>query len=679
MVLIAVVGLLTYSNTFHVPFQFDDFPNLADNQLIRSLDNFISSSRGYHFNPRRFIGYLSFALNYHFGGLNVTGYHLINLAIHITSSLLVYLIVVLTFRTPFLKTVNGELNVNGEEVNGELKPEGKPFTIHDSLFTIYGLSSDSRSFIALFSALLFAVHPVQTQAVTYIVQRFASLAAMFYLLSVVAYIKARLALTTERTEESLDKKKPRIFSGSAQSISLCTLWLILSFLSAVLAMKTKETAFTLPVIIVLYEFTFFKSAIKKRLILIVPLLLTMLIIPISILGTNRPLGDIISDVSEALRVQTNLSRWDYLMTQMRVITTYIRLIFLPVNQNLDYNYPAYHSLFQPPVFLSFVFLSVILGTGVYLMVKQVKAEAKTESLLAVSQPQPLPQPAFRLIGFGILWFFITLSVESSFIPIADVIFEHRLYLPSAGAFVAVTTAAFMIAGRWKGMEKTVAIAFSIIIIALAGASYSRNAVWQDGTRLWEDVIRRSPGNVRAHNNLGSELMEKKIYDKAINEIRMALLLKPDYAEAHYNLGVIYQALNRFDEAVEHYQTAVKLKPDYAWAHLNLGFIYYKAFNKADKAEEEFLTAAGLMPDLAEAHFNLGLIYQSSNRPDKAIEQYLIDIKLRPDHVTSHNNLGSVYYKTGQVEKARKELAVALKIEPDNVTTQNLLKEIYTNK
>ncbi len=687
MLFIAVVGLITYSNTFHVPFQFDDFPNLADNPLIKNLGNFISSSHGYDFNPRRFIGYLSFALNYHFGGLNVTGYHIVNLSIHITNSLLVYLIVVLTFRTPYMRTA-------GNHEVGKLRRCEDAKRLSTSQLLNFS-TSDNSAGIAFFSALLFAAHPVQTQAVTYIVQRFASLAAMFYLCSVVAYIKARI-LTEQKTE------------GAARMVRTYAFYL-LSIISAVLAMKTKEIAFTLPVVIILYEFAFFKSTLKKKLIFILPILVTMLIIPISILGTNRPLGAIISDVSENLRVQSNLSRWDYLMTQMRVITTYIRLIFLPVRQNLDYDYPVYHSLLQLPVFLSFLFLSAVLGTGVYLLIgngqwargNRLKAKEPLDSPVKPENddipPRSLPDligqsrlldkeesmahdsRLFRLIGFGILWFFITLSLESSVIPIADVIFEHRLYLPSAGAFIAITTAVFMVSARWKGMERAVVAAFLLIIMALAGASYSRNMVWQDGVRLWEDVALKSPRNARAYNNLGAEFKEKKMYAKAINEFRMAILLKPDYAEAHYNLGVVYQALNRFNEAVEHYLMAVKLKPDYAWAHLNLGDVYYQVFNMPDKAEKEFLTAVSLMPDFAEAHFNLALIYQNRNMPDKAIEQYLIDIKLRPDHAASYNNLGFVYYKTGQVEKARSELASALTMQPDNITAQNLLNKINKQK
>ena len=211
---------------------------------------------------------------------------------------------------------------------------------------------------ALFSALLFVAHPIQTQAVTYIVQRLASLAAMFYLLSVVLYIKARLLSERITTHDS------RLTTHASRFT-----FFLFSLISAVLAMKTKETAFTLPVIIILYEFTFFRSTLKKKLLFLTPILFTMLIIPISIMGTNRPLSEIISDLSDRFRLQTDLSRWDYLMTQMRVITTYVRLIFLPANQSLDYNYPVYHSFFQLPVLLSFIFLAALFGTGIYLLYK----------------------------------------------------------------------------------------------------------------------------------------------------------------------------------------------------------------------------------------------------------------------------------------------------------------------
>ncbi len=151
-----------------------------------------------------------------------------------------------------------------------------------------------------------------------------------------------------------------------------------------------------------------------------------------------------------------MSRWDYFMTEMRVITTYIRLIFLPINQNLDYDYPIYRSFITPPVLLSFLFLVFLLGVAVYLLIKVRKAETNSKKLEVNSEKSEDKRQNIgtderqkgdysRLFAFGILWFFITLSVESSIIPIDDVIFEHRVYLPSVGFFTAITAVVFFVA------------------------------------------------------------------------------------------------------------------------------------------------------------------------------------------------------------------------------------------
>ena len=465
---------------------------------------------------------------------------------------------------------------------------------------------------------------------------------MFYLMSVVAYIKARIG-------NGLDSKR-------AIPYSRITFFLI-SLVSAVLAMMTKENAFTLPFVIVLYEFCFFsytyspspiaqrRSSLDSRFYYLIPILLTMLLIPVTILGTNRPLGEIISDMSERLRAQSYLPRWDYLMTQLRVITTYIRLIFLPVNQNMDYDYPVYHSFFALPVILSFVFLAALFGLGVYMIIGNrqwaigngIKAKGKEDD----SRP-------FRLVGFGILWFFITLSVESSVIPIADVMVEHRLYLPLAGALIALTTSAFMIAEKlevnWKGMGKALIIALSWITIVLSGAAFARNMVWQDEVRLWKDIAMKSPNKPRVH----------------------------------YNLGFAFQARNMPDKAMEQYLIAVKLRPDYAVAHNNLGIVY-QALNMPVKAMEQYLIAIKIKPDFADAHNNLGVICEDINMSDEAVKQFLIALKLRPDLADAHFNLGFVYYKMGQVENARRELTEGLKIKPEEQRAQQLLNQAIGNR
>lgn len=217
---IIVIGLLAYSNTFHVPFHFDDTYNIIANYKLKDLNNFWPPSGS------RWAGFLTFALNYHFGGLDVVGYHIINLAIHILNAILVYWLVILTFKTPFFSNQQSAVS------NQKKQTLIYPFT-----------------YLPLFIALIFVSHPIQTQAVTYIVQRFTSLATMFYLLSLVIYIKFRSQQSAISGQQKLPATRYTLYA--------------VSFLSAILAMKTKEIAFTLPVVIALYEFMFFEGNIKR--------------------------------------------------------------------------------------------------------------------------------------------------------------------------------------------------------------------------------------------------------------------------------------------------------------------------------------------------------------------------------------------------------------------------------
>ena len=622
IVLIVALGLLAYSNTFYGPFQFDDKPQIIDNPVIKDLKNF---TKGYDYNTQRFIGYLSFALNYHFGGFDVISYHIVNLIIHIANALLVYFFILLTFRTP-------------------------------SMLQSTDSSPPEPVLTALFSALLFVSHPLQTQAVTYIIQRFASLAAFFYLLSLVMYIKGRLASRPTGT-------------------------LLFSLLSAVLAMKTKEIAFTLPLVILLYEFIFFKAPLKKRLLFLLPVLLTLIIVPLSLLYSDKPLGEILLDVSEKTKVQTAMSRWEYLITEMRVIITYIRLIFLPINQNLDYDYPAYHSLFTSSVFLSFVFLLSILGLGVYLLYKAHRAELKAQSEDALKSKShalcAMPYTSYRLIGFGILWFFITLSVESSIIPIMDVIFEHRLYLPLAGVSIGITTGVLLAAKRLK-IEKIVMPVIVLITLLLSGLTYARNTLWNDEISLWQDAAKKSLNKDRPHNHLGNAYASQNQLDRAIAEYQTALQLKPDYAEAHNNLGVAYASQGQLDWAIADFQTALQLEPDYAEAHSNLGNAY-TAQGQLDKAIAEYQTALRLKPDFAEAHSNLGNAYTFQGQFDEAIAEYQTALRLKPDYAKVHDNLGIVYAAQGQLDRAIAEFQTALRLKPDFYEALQHLNEIISRQ
>jgi hypothetical protein len=365
--------------------------------------------------------------------------------------------------------------------------------------------------VAFFSALLFACHPLQTEAVTYIWQRVTSLTAMLYVLSLVAYIQWRLLRYQTHAPES------HRFS-SMKSVS----YYLVSFIAAVLAMKTKQTAFTLPVTLALYEFMFFNGKKTKRIFSLIPLFLTMSIIPLTLIDIGKPWGDVIGDVGEVTRDLTEMSRLDYLFTQFRVMVTYIRLILLPVNQNLDYDYPLYRSFFNPEVFLSFMFLITIAGTGVYILYRFRNSV-----------------PENRLTSFGIFWFFITLSVESSVIPIKELIFEYRMYLPSVGVFLALTTAIFMVIDRRKVYARVITAMLAVIIIALTGATYARNSVWKDEMSLWQDVVNKSPDKARPKarplNNLGNCYYLKGRYFKAREYYLKSIQSDPYHLPAYENM------------------------------------------------------------------------------------------------------------------------------------------------
>jgi tetratricopeptide (TPR) repeat protein len=284
-------------------------------------------------------------------------------------------------------------------------------------------------------------------------------------------------------------------------------------------MRTKEIAFTIPLLVVLYEVFFFHGGKgwKKKLPYLLPLLLTLLVIPLDMVNARVPFGELLSDVSEATRVQTDVSRWEYLITQFRVIATYIRLLFLPVNQNLDYDYPIYRSILEPSVTLSFLFLLGLFTTAIVLFRKARKGS----------------DPACLLIAFGILWFFISLSVESSVIPIVDLIYEHRVYLPSTGAFLAVGSAFTMVSrvlfhGHYQKILAFVAI---VSIAILSTATYRRNLDWRDPVTFWADVASKSPGKVRPYNNLGASLADANRGEEAIEVFLKAIRVKPDRAGA----------------------------------------------------------------------------------------------------------------------------------------------------
>jgi Tfp pilus assembly protein PilF len=573
---IAILIFVAYSNTFSVPFQFDDKYVIVNNPLVKNLHNFTKSIKTEgplkdFINNSRYIGFLTFAVNYKLHDTSVIGYHIFNLSIHIINSLLLYFFVKLSFKTPVL---------------------------HKSTFVIYS------EYVAFFSALIFACHPIQTQAVTYIWQRVTSLATLFYLLSFVMYIKTRLSYnkTLENGSAIKHRTKP-------------VLYYLISLISAVLAMITKEIAFTLPVLIFVYEFMFFKGRVKKRVICLIPLFITLIIIPLSFTGLDKPFGELLGNVDEIMKWKKDIPQKDYFFTQFRVIMTYLRLLFFPINQNIDYDYTLYHSIFDPGVFLSFLFILTIFGSGIYLFYR-----------FRYSAVQ------IRLISFGIFWFFITLSVESSIIPLRNVIFEHRLYLPLSGMSVAFVTGLFIftdsLGEKWKNTKLIMAVTLIMIVMTLTSATYLRNNVWKSEISLWEDVVKKSPKKSRGHDNLGVAYQSEGLIDKAIEQYKIALSLEWNYLDTHYNLGTAYRSKGMIDKAIEQFRTALTLQP-YDWKIYNALGSVYGIKGLTDKAIENFRIAIKLKPDFASAHYNLGVAYRAKGLIEKANEHFRIAQRVNP--------------------------------------------------
>jgi tetratricopeptide (TPR) repeat protein len=565
LALIAVVGALAYSNTLGVPFQWDEDLYISGSPVVKDLGYFLEPDRAAGMElhgalKSRYLGYLSFALNYAIGGLDPIGYHLFNIAVHLLNALLVYALVLTSFETPALRA-------------SILAARAQP--------------------VALLASLLFVAHPVQTEAVTYIFQRLASLAACFYLLSLLAYVRARLS--TRRDTAAL-----------LHAVCL---------LAAVLAMKTKENAFTLPLAAALYEFVFFTGPLRPRLLRLAPLLLTLAIIPLTLAGAEQPAGDIISGIVPATRGFEDLARGVYLVTELRVIVTYLRLLVLPVAQNFDYDYPVFRSLFEPQVLGSFLLLLSLAASALFLLYRSRFGVRDTAA-----------------IAFGVFWFFLTLSVESSIVPIPMLINEYRLYLPSVGVFLAFSTGAFLLLERLRDdrVRSIARAALFALPLVLAVATYARNTVWATRISLWEDVVSKSPSRVYPRNNLGIAYTEAGRIDDAVRQFQNALAIDPEHASAYSNLGVLRARQGRLDDAMQAFQAALQHDPELVDAHNNAGLVHL-AQGRYEAAEQSFRTAMRLDPGYAKAHYNLGVCFERQGRLEEAGGEFREALGLDPGY------------------------------------------------
>jgi len=538
---ILVLSLLSvglYLNSLNNSFHFDDHPNILENPHIRNLNDFSLFLRGIssYVGLPRVLTMLSFAINYHFHRFNVWGYHLVNLILHVFCGILAFLVAKALFSLEF---------------QGESHPDKLKINL-----------------LSLLSALIFVSHPVQVNTVTYIVQRNEELATFFYLLSFYLFISG--ALRNERT-------KFLFFLGSGISF-FCSIF-------------SKETGFTVPLTIVVFDFIFIcKSKIDrlKRLKIYFPLSFILMIYMLFFLR-----GGVLHLLVEKSR-EGMITPWHYLLTQANAIIQYFKLLFLPLPQwlNVDHDFPLSRSLFEYPTFLSFSILLLLIALAAYLINKK------------------------RLISFCIFFFFIVLSPSSSIVPLWDFMVEYRLYLPLLSYALIVALGfdylyRFLTSHSSKKMAFGIVSGISILLITFYSAiTIERNHIFKDDLTLWSNAAKKSPHKMRVHHNLGRAFFERGRIDQAIQEGEIALRLsanldrKENVKFVLNLLGGAYFVKGDTDVALRMFQRAVEVDPNFATSYYNLSCILATKKEK-DKALEYLKKAISLDP-----------IYKEKARMDK---------------------------------------------------------------
>lgn len=522
VLLLALITAAVYSNTLNCEFAFDDIATIFQEQIrwnSLELGNLVDVWQN-SFLTTRPVANLSFALNYFFHQYNVAGYHLVNIAIHISTGVFLFFLIKTTLGLPALRLHRYSLN-----------------------------------WLPFLSTLLWLVHPLQTQSVTYIVQRMNSMAAMFYVMALFVYVKGRLAR---------NRQLKIVFFGVAGVAGL-------------LAVGSKEIALTLPFFVVLYEWYFLQDLelgqFKKYGLWAGGLICLLVLAAFLFYLGNDPLGSLLAGYGGR-----DFTLGERLLTESRVVIFYLSLLLLPLSSrlNLDHDFVISQSLLAPSnTILSLIALLCLLALAVAFARRQ------------------------RLLSFGILWFLGNLAIESTVVPL-EIVFEHRLYLPSMMLILALMACA----GEYLADSRLARVVGLVLIMVLAFCSYQRNQIWESEVTLWRDCVEKSPEKARTHNNIAVALKYAGL--SAVEEeyhLLQAIRLDQSFAEAYNNLGNIRFLQGNFAEAISLYFKAIELDPNVAGWHFNLGDTLVKAW-RLQEGKDHFEIALDLSPGHVDARQGL---------------------------------------------------------------------------
>jgi tetratricopeptide (TPR) repeat protein len=578
--LIALGVLAAYHNCFGTPFVYDDQLAIVENPSIRHLWpawGALFSEPADTTVGGRPVANLTLALNYALSGTEVWSYHALNVLIHILAGLALFGVVRRTLMGPVLK--------------GRFGRDALP--------------------LSLAIALLWTLHPLQTECVTYVVQRVESVMGLFYLLTLYCFIR------------SVDSPRP-------------TRWLACSVAACLLGVATKEVAATAPFMVLLYDRTFvagtFREAWRRRRSLYLALAATWLPLAGLVASTGWSRGG-------SAGFNAGVSPAAYWLTQFEAIVRYLGLSVWPRTLVFDYGPFRVGSIAEV---LPYALVVIALAAA---------------TLVALRR-----RPALGILG---AWFFIILA-PSSIVPVAtQSMAEHRMYLPLAAVATAAVAGIYTVAGR-RFLPMLVLLA-----LLLGFLTTSRNEVYASDLSLWTDTVAKRPDNANARCDLGLAFFNAGRVPESIQQYKAALELQPAYPAVYNNLGNALDRSGRTPEAIGLYETAIRLEPGFAAAHYNLAKAFWRT-GRNPEAIGQFEEALRIEPNHADAHIDLGEALIRAGRLPEAIEQFEAALRIRPDYARADFYLGNALVESGKFPEAVASYEAALRIQPDMAEASNNL-------